>query len=73
MCPTQRELSPIGCNCGGSTSASKLSWTVDLAGTGRIFGDGTTKKTYALVGDANNAIQQLGLVGTVRPKPATAA
>lgn len=61
----------MGCNCGGSTSASKLSWTVDLAGTGRIFGDGTTQKTYALVGDANNAIDQLGLKGTVRPKPAT--
>lgn len=61
-----------GCN-GGSTSGSKLSWTVDLAGTGRVFGDGTTQKTYALVGDANNAIQQLGLVGSVRPKPATVA
>lgn len=65
-------MSPIGCNCGGSSSSSKLTWNVDLAGTGRVFGDGTTSKTYALVGDANNAIQQLGLVGTIVPKPVTA-
>jgi hypothetical protein len=61
----------VGCGCNKGASASKLSWTVDLAGTGRIFADGTTKKTYSLVGDANSAIAQLGLTGSVRPKPAT--
>jgi hypothetical protein len=61
----------VGCNCGGSGQSAKLSWSVDLAGTGRVFGDGTTKKTYALVGDANSAIAQLGLTGTIVPKPVT--
>lgn len=62
----------MGCNCGGgSKSASKLSWTVDLAGTGKTFTDLSTKKTFALAGEANAAIAALGLTGTVRPKPAT--
>lgn len=60
----------MACNCGKSASASKLQWSVDLTGTGRVFADGQTKKTYATVGEANSAIAQLGLVGQVRPKPA---
>lgn len=60
----------MGCNCGGKSNASTLKWTVDLAGTGRVFADGKSSKTYATVGEANTAIQQLGLVGIVRPKPA---
>lgn len=61
----------MGCGCNKGTN-TKLSWSVDLAGTGRVFGDGTTKKTFAVVGDANSAIAQLGLTGQVRPKPVTA-
>lgn len=63
----------MGCGCGGkSSTAAKLSWTVDLTGTGKVFGDGTTKKTYATVSEASVAIARLGLTGTVRPKPASA-
>lgn len=62
-----------GCGCNkGNTAAKKLTWTVDLAGSGKSFADGTTKKNYALASEANSAIVALGLAGKVRPRPATA-
>ncbi len=66
------ELSPIGCNCNGNKSTSTLRWTVDLtvpAASGKVFGDGTKKKVYALASEANSAIAQLGLTGQIRPTP----
>lgn len=61
----------MGCNCNKGATAAKLAWVVDLAGTGKTFGDNSTKKTFALASEANAAIQTLGLTGKVRPKPAT--
>lgn len=64
----------MGCNCGGNKSTSTLRWTVDLtvpAAQGKVFGDGTKKKTYALASEANNAILQLGLQGQIKPLPAS--
>jgi hypothetical protein len=64
----------MGCNCNKGASASKLSWTVDLtvpAADGKVFADGTKKKTYSLASEANSAIAQLGLTGKIRPTPAT--
>lgn len=68
------EENPMGCNCGGNKSTSTLRWTVDLtvpAAQGKIFGDGTRIKTYALASEANSAIAQLGLTGQLRPVPAS--
>lgn len=60
----------MSCNCGGkSNSTAKLSWTVDLAGTGKSFDDGTTKKKFAMASEAATAIAKLGLSNSVRPKP----
>lgn len=61
----------VGCGCQGGKTTQKLSWTVDLAGTGKTFPDGTTAKTYSLAGEANAAINSLGLTGRLRPKPAS--
>lgn len=61
----------MACGCQGGKAAQKLSWTVDLSGTGKTFPDGTLMKTYALAGEANSAIATLGLTGRVRPKPAS--
>lgn len=62
----------MGCNCGKTASATKLSWDVNLnvpeAG-GVRFSDGTTIKTFALASEANNAVATLGLTGRVRPTP----
>lgn len=64
----------MGCGCNkGGKAAAKLSWVVDLAGTGKVFADGTSKKTYALASEANGVIASLGLAGKVRPRPSTAA
>lgn len=64
----------VGCGCGksGAKAQARYSWTVDLSGTGKTFADGTSSKTYATIAEANTAINGLGLVGAVRPKPATA-
>ncbi len=66
----------MGCNCGKKAGAQTLGWTVDLntpnAG-GKSFQDGTKKKTYVSVGEANIEIAKLGLGGKIRPRPATAA
>lgn len=62
----------MGCGCGKSSTAAKLSWSVDLAGTGKTFDDGTTKKNFTLASEAATAIARLGLSGTVRPKPTSA-
>ena len=61
----------MACGCQGGGTTSKLSWTVDLTGTGKRFADGTYIKTYSLANEANSAIAQLGLTGQIRPKPAT--
>lgn len=62
--------------CGkGGVAAATLRWTVDLntalAG-GKTFSDGTKKKTFMTVQDANAAVTGLGLSGIVRPRPANA-
>lgn len=65
----------MGCGCSGGkakNASARYSWSVDLAGTGSTFPDGTTKKTYATIAEANGVINGLGLIGAVRPKPATA-
>lgn len=64
----------MGCGCGGAkkSQAANLQWTVDVAGTGKTFDGGKTKMTFATPGEANAAIVRLGLVGKVRPRPATA-
>lgn len=59
----------MACGCQGGKVTQKLSWTVDLTGTGKVFGDGTTTKTYSLANEANAAIASLGLTGRIRPKP----
>lgn len=62
----------MGCSsCGGGnkTATAKLSWTVDLAGTGKTFDDGTTKKKFAMASEAAMAISKLGLAGKIKPKP----
>ncbi len=62
----------MGCNCGGNKTTSALKWKVDLtvpAAGGKVFGDGTKTKVYALASEANSAIQQLGLTGQIRPTP----
>lgn len=61
----------MGCNCGkgNGTANAKLSWTVDLSGTGKKFDDGTTKKNFVMASEAATAIAKLGLTGKVRPKP----
>lgn len=62
----------MGCGCNKKSTAAKLSWTVDLAGTGKVFPDGTIKKTYATASEASLAIARVGLTGKVRPRPASA-
>ncbi len=65
----------MGCNCGKKASAQSLGWTVDLnvaAAGGKSFTDGTKKKTFVSVGEANIEIAKLGLGGKVRPRPAVA-
>lgn len=62
----------MGCGCNkGKSPGTSLSWTVNLAGTGKTFDDGSLIKTYSLAGEANLAIAKLGLSGRVRPTPAT--
>lgn len=69
----KKELSPIGCNCGGNkVKAATLRWTVDLAPVpGAKFADGSTKKVYMTVGEANAEVAKLNLQGKIRPRPAT--
>lgn len=62
----------MACGCQGGKTTAKLSWKVDLTGSGKAFPDGTFIKTYSLANEANAAIAQLGLTGRVRPTPATA-
>lgn len=64
----------MACGCSGAKAktAARYSWTVDLTGTGKTFADGTTKKTYATIAEANGVITGLGLIGAVRPKPSSA-
>ena len=54
--------------CQAAAAAAKKQWTVDIAGTGRYFADGTTSRSFVLISDANSAIAQLGLVGTIYPR-----
>lgn len=62
----------MGCHsCGGGTVAATR-WTVDLSGTDVKFADGSVRKVYMTVSDANAAVQKLGLSGIVKPRPATA-
>lgn len=61
----------MGCGCNKKSTTAKLSWTVDLNGSGKVFPDGTVKKTYATASEASVAIARLGLTGKVRAKPAT--
>lgn len=49
-----------------------MAFTVDLAGTGKVFADGSQKKTFATASEGSIAIARLGLTGKVRPKPVTA-
>lgn len=61
----------MGCGCGKKAGAqSAPGWTVDLTGTSKTHGDGTTIKVFATVGEANIAVAKLGLGGKVRPRPA---
>lgn len=61
-----------GCGCGGKGKASAaLKWEVNLASSGRVFGDGTNKKVFATAQEANIAIANVGLTGKVRPRPTT--
>lgn len=60
----------MGCNCGQKKAANTLGWTVDLAGMGKTFVDGSTKKVFATVGESNLAVARLGLSGKVKPRPA---
>lgn len=62
----------MGCNCGKKAGAVSLGWTVDLSGQSKTFSDGTKKKTFATVGEANIEIAKLGLGGSIRPRPAVA-
>lgn len=63
----------MACGCGKKSGSPALGWTVDLnvpmAG-GKTFADGTTRKTYSTVGEANIEIAKLTLGGKVRPRPA---
>jgi hypothetical protein len=59
----------MGCGCNKGKTAKKLSWTVDLTGTGQKFDDGSVKKNFTLASEAASAIAKLGLTGKVRPKP----
>lgn len=62
----------MGCGCAGKgKSSAKLSWKVDLNGTGKTFDDGTKAKTFALASEAASAIAKLGLTGKVRARPTT--
>lgn len=64
----------MGCNCGKkSSSAQSLGWTVDLVSVTKRFDDGSSKKTYATLSEAQGIIAKLGLIGKVRPRPATAS
>lgn len=61
----------MACGCGKKSSTPSLGWTVDLSGqAGKHFADGSTKKTFVSVGEANIEIAKLGLGGKVRPRPA---
>lgn len=66
----------MGCSsCGGGNrvNVATLRWTVDLSPAiagGKTFSDGTTKKVYASVGEANAAVKELNLLGKIRPRPA---
>jgi len=62
----------MGCGCGNKSTAAKLSWSVDLQGTGKTFSDGTTSKKFALASEAATEIAKLGLTGKVRPRPTSA-
>ncbi len=64
----------MACGCNKKAGSPSLGWTVDLsipAAGGKSFGDGSKKKTYATVGEANIEVAKLGLGGKVRPRPAT--
>lgn len=61
----------MGCGCNKNKAQQALKWTVDLAGTGKVFADSTTKKTFATASEAAVQIAKLGLTGKVRPKPET--
>lgn len=63
----------MGCNCGQKRVGTTLGWTVDLGDTGKTFVDGSTKKVFVTVGEANIAVARLSLNGKVRPRPATTA
>lgn len=60
----------IACGCGKKSGTPSLGWTVDLTGKAKNFSDGSIKKTFATVGEANIEIAKLGLGGKVRPRPA---
>lgn len=65
----------MGCNCGSSKAAApaSLRWTVDLAPFADLkFADGSKKKTFLSVAEANAAVRELKAQGRVRPRPATA-
>lgn len=65
----------MGCGCGGNkgtAAAATLRWTVDLAPVPDAkFADGSKKKVFMTVGEANKAVADLKLQGRVRPRPAT--
>lgn len=64
----------MACNCnGGSKPAERKSYTVDLAGAGKSFPDGSTRKVYSTAAEANVVIAQLQLTGKVRPVQGPAA
>lgn len=62
-------------SCGGAKKAAPatLRWTVDLSPVADArFADGTTKKTFLTVQEANKAVMDLKLQGRIRPRPAQA-
>lgn len=61
----------MGCGCNKNKTAQKLSWSVDLTGTGQKFEDGSVKKNFTLASEAATAIARLGLTGKIRPKPSS--
>jgi hypothetical protein len=64
----------MGCGCNKNVAAQPaMGWQVDLTGTGKTFADGSTRKVYPIVSEANLAIAKLGLQGKVRPRPAPSA
>ena len=61
----------MACGCSGNKNRATMQWSVDVSGTGKTFEGGKTRMVYATPGEANAAIVKLGLVGKVRPRPAT--